>query len=264
MKQRIPLIAYVLGVDVLAVAMTVSLPIDGAAQRIVTLLVVLGLATIVGARAVHIPHLRIHLTASDAFLFFGLLAVGPMAAPLAALAGTLGATVGGRPRPGGLRAAFNLGAVPLSAAAAAWVYLALAGSERSNPVAAALPLCAAAACFLIVNLTLVVLVMVLAGRARVRDVLRSSGACSLNSAFCSMLVGAGLAMLVESTGPAGILLALPATFAILDGFHRLNQRMAREERAVRTTPPLARRLSRFFVPLPRSRTATGIHPRRRT
>jgi len=155
MKPRI-LISFVLAVDVSALIVLAVLPAGALGEQLSTLLLLVGLATLAGARPVHIPTLRHEITASHPFIFLALATVGSLAAALVALAGVVGAALGRRGRlPLTIHFVFNLGTVVLSTAAAAGAFLVAGGRPGQALPALILPLVAATAAYFITNSGLV-------------------------------------------------------------------------------------------------------------
>ena len=147
--------AFVLAVDIAALVVLAMLPTAGLRDRPGMLVVLIALTAVAGARPVRIPASKIEMTPTHPFIFVALAALGPMPAVLAGLAGVAGAAVGGGRRPAAIRAAFNLGAVALSSAAASGAFLALRGDAVGDLGALMLPLAAAAVAFFIANTGLV-------------------------------------------------------------------------------------------------------------
>ncbi len=155
MKSR-SLISFVLAVDVSALIVLALLPAGALDGRLSTLLLLVALAILAGARPVSIPHLRHEVTASHPFIFLALATAGPFAAALVAMAGVVGAA-GGRKRrlPLTIHFVFNLGAVVLSAAAASVLFLVAGGRPGQAVPSLIFPLSAATAAYFMTNSGLV-------------------------------------------------------------------------------------------------------------
>ena len=146
--------AYVALVDLAAVAALALLPLTGLVDRAGTVLLLAALAAAVGARPIRIARLRVQVGAFDLFVFGGLLTMAPLAAPLVALAGVIGATLGPHRRPLSMRTAFNLGAVPLSASLAALTFSALLTDGSRDLAELVVPLLVATALYFLANTAL--------------------------------------------------------------------------------------------------------------
>jgi len=149
----------------------------------------------VGPQSVAFPRHRVQITAADCFLFYCLVVHGPMGGMAAAFVGTLGAIVLGDRRPNAQQAAFNLGAIPLSAGLAGVVFELLRAD--SSPFVAII---AAAAVFGIVNTLLVIVVLKLEGKTDVRQALLGPAAGFIASVFVTAILGHVLAR-VSTMGP---------------------------------------------------------------
>ena len=95
MKSK-KLISFVLAVDVSALIVLAVVPAGALGGHSSTLLLLVGLAALAGARPVHIPYQRHEVTVSHPFIFLALATVGVIGAALVAMAGVIGAMVGGR------------------------------------------------------------------------------------------------------------------------------------------------------------------------
>ncbi|MDH3626690.1 MAG: hypothetical protein OEV00_03220 [Acidobacteriota bacterium] len=176
------------------------------------MLTLIGLAAFVGSRSVKVPALKIEVTAGDAFTFLGLLAVGPLAAPIVALAGTASAVIASdhfkRRR---LKAIFNMASVTLSAAASAWAHQAILAGEQLGSYTYAVAVVVAGVTFGLVNTLLVALVMRIATGTSVVSNWLGFGPWAVGSSMGSLLIALGLLSLIPSVGFAGLVLGLFGT-----------------------------------------------------
>ena len=149
------LITLVLAVDVAALAALFVLPTTGFEERLGVLLLLAGLAALVGSRPVRISPLKLEMIPTHPFILVALAALGPMAAVLVSVAGVVAAAIGGGRRPKAIRLAFNLGAVILSTAGASWAFFGVGGGFSQALGALMLPLATATAAFFVINSGLV-------------------------------------------------------------------------------------------------------------
>jgi hypothetical protein len=144
----------------------------------------------VGPQTIAFPRHRVQITAADCFLFYCLVAHGPLGAMTAAFVGTLGAHELGERRPSPQQGMFNLSSIPLSAGAAGYVFHALSGDAGLW-----LPLMAAAAVFAVTNTLLVTLALAIEGKTRVVQSLTGPGLGFIVSVFVTAAAGGALAEL---------------------------------------------------------------------
>jgi len=213
------LLALVVAVNTLALAATAFLSPASLFDRPVTLITLIVLALVVGTRSIRIPRLDVYVIAADAFVFFALIALTPAAAPLVAAASVVGSAVGQNNRFLSIKTAFNLGAVSLSVAAGAWVYVMLGGSSGgvyavlggsggAAVAPSALPLVAAAVTYALFNVPLTATAVHLGtGRSWGVTVRESIGFAVVSNITCAML-GIGLLFVALGAGPAGLALGL--------------------------------------------------------
>jgi hypothetical protein len=217
---------YVLGVGAAALVAIATLPAAGFLERPLTLPLLLALAAAGGARSTRIASIRIQVTLSDLFLFCAIAVLAPLAVPLVALAGVTGALLGPERRPLSLRTIFNLATVPLSAALAARVFLALDGHQAWSPLDQAGPLLVAGGAFYAANLILVALVIHLETGRGVLAAVARFGPWTAVSCLTSLLLGMGLLVLVKALGPLMLVLGFVATGPMAA---YLREQKAREE-----------------------------------
>ena len=174
MKSR-ALISFVFAVDVSALIVLALLPAGALGEQLSTLLLLVGLATLAGARPVHIPSLRHEVTVSHPFIFLALATVGPLAAALVAMAGVVGAALGRRGRRSlTIHFVFNLGTMVLSTAAAAGAFLLAGGRPGQALHSLIFPLVAATAAYFIANSGFVAAVIALEKRRGLFSTWRTS------------------------------------------------------------------------------------------
>jgi hypothetical protein len=226
--------ALVAGTVVAAFISIALLPAAGIFEQPVTLSLLVALAAAVGSRSVHIPYLKMQVTASDIFVFCALVAIAPMAAPLVALASVVGAVLGRGRRPFSIRTVFNLGAVPLSMAAAVFLFLG-AGGEAGNPTGSILPLLVAAIVYPLFNMALAATAIRLETGRSWFSICKQSISCVLVSSLSSALLGAGLLLVLIEIGPLGLILgvvpALPIAAYLRSHLKRAARYVSRRERS---------------------------------
>ncbi len=216
------LIAYVVLVDLAALAAFAFSPWAGVSENPGTVVLLAFLAALAGSRPVMLPRLRTEVSASDAFGLCALAAFGSVAAGVVAFASVIGATLGERKRPSLVRLAFNLGAVPLAmlcAGAAFWAARGVPGTPVRHTVFA---LALAGVVYFLLNTALVAGAISLARgqgfRAAWGHSLLWTGAASITG----ISVAALLLLVLETVGPWALLIGVPPAW-ILTLFFRTNR-----------------------------------------
>lgn len=209
--------AYVAVATVAAMLAIASLPVDGLAQSAVVVAALALCSAVIGSRSIRLPGTGLRVTASDLFVFVALAGPAPLAAPLVAAAGTLGSEWGALRERKLRRSIFNFAVVPLSAALASWVVLAISSSfsGRAAPILAVL---AGSVVYLSVNLALVAGAVALEGRRPFFATVASAGPWALVSVLASAVMGLGLHAVVAGVGPPALCLGfavIPPTSAYL-------------------------------------------------
>jgi len=210
--------AYVIAVFVAGLAGTLLLSPDGLRQEWLIFLALLVLAALSGSRAVRIPRLRVQLTAADMFTFCAIATLAPMAAPVVAMAGVLGAQFGPDRQPLSKKTIFNLGAVMLAASGAAWCYGFLLGSDGSGVAMATPYLLATGAIYLALNLILVAVAVALENKSKALNVFSVTAPKACVACFASLVLALGLVLVVEAVGPGALVLGLFGTAPLLAYF----------------------------------------------
>ncbi|MDH3629143.1 MAG: hypothetical protein OEV00_02815 [Acidobacteriota bacterium] len=209
---------YIIGIDAAAIAAAIAMPHEGLVERTPALFTLIALAALTGARSVQIPRLNLKLTPGDVFTFCALPIVGPLGAVLVAFASTLSAVAPGKKRPKPMQVAFNLGALPLSAAAAAVVWQILPAAGSTGMTGGLLALLVAAAAFLIVNGLLVGLMLRLHNKTAFFPFWARAISLSFGPTLLSLLAAVGLAAFIEITGPVGLALGLFVSAELVRAF----------------------------------------------
>ena len=207
--------AYVAMVDLAALALLALYPAAGLKDNPGTLVLLLVLVAVLGMRPVRIRSLKIQVAALDLFVLSALVLLDPKTAPLIALVGVIAAVFGPGRRPMSIRAAFNLGVVPLSASLAALTYVRLIGDATDDAARYAIPLVAATAVYFIVNTVLAALAVALETKKNLFSVWIGFGPWNGVSTLASMVMAIGLAVLVGSFGPLVLLIGLIISIPIL-------------------------------------------------
>ena len=229
---------------VLGVA-TTALPVVAATSAIDppvrgdALALLVALAAVAGAHPVRIPSLRCEITATHPAIFCAIAALGPSAAVLAAVAGVLGAAIARRGNgPGGLRLVYNLAAVSLSTAAAAWTFHAL-GGRSGLPLSNILgPLAAAATVYFLVNSGLVAAAIAAETRRSLVESWLSSLAWTVPSQFTGLTVAALLLLVLETLGPRGLVLGIPPVWLLVAFYRAHRARIEEQDRRIREVESL--------------------------
>jgi len=210
--------AYVTAVLVAGLATTLLLSTDGLRQEWLMFLALLILAALSGSRAVRIPRLGVQLTAADMFTFCAVALLAPMAAPVVAMVGVLGAQFGPDRQPLSLKTAFNVGAVMVAASGAAGCFGALQGTSGAGIVEATPYLLASAAVYLAINLVLVAVAVSLENRSKALGVFSITAPRAAVACFASLVLAMGLVLAVQAAGPAALILGLFGTAPLLAYF----------------------------------------------
>jgi hypothetical protein len=233
---------------VVAATSAIDAPIRGDA-----LVLLVALAAIAGAHPVRISSLRCELTATHPAIFCAMAALGPSAAVLTAAAGVLGAAVARKGKgPGGLRLAYNLAAVSLSAAAAAWTFH-LSGGRPGDPLGTALgPLTAAAITYFFVNSGLVAAAIALETRRSLPSSWVSSLGWTVPSYFTGLTVAALLLLVLETLGPRGLVLGIPPIWLLVSFYRAHRERVEEQDRRIREVEGLNVQLEERIDQLRRS------------
>ncbi len=207
--------AYVVLVDLAALALLALFPATDLRQSLGTLLLLAVLVTLLGARPVRIRSLRIQVAALDLFILSALIMLDPMTAPLVALVGVVAVVFGPGRRPLSLRTAFNLGVLPLSASLAALTYVQLVNEGMEPAARYAIPLIAASAVFYLANTVLAGMAISMEARKNLFTVWFGFGPSNGVSTLASMVMAIGLAVLVQTFGPVILLIGLIISIPIL-------------------------------------------------
>lgn len=207
--------AYVAAVDLAALVLLAIFPATGLKEAPGTLALLVILVAILGLRPARIRSLKIQVAALDLFILSALLMLDPLAAPLVALAGVLGAVFGPGRRPFSIRAVFNLGVVPLSASLAALTYVRLIGDPTDPNAAYAIPLVAATAVYFLVNTVLAALAVSLETKRNPFLVWTGFGPWNGVSTLTSMVMAIGMFVLMDVFGPFVLLIGLIISIPIL-------------------------------------------------
>ncbi len=207
--------AYVAVVDLAALALLALFPATRLKESPVILLLLLVLVVVLGMRPVRIRSLKIQVAALDLFILSALIMLDPLAAPLVALVGVICAVFGPGRRPFSIRAAFNLGVVPLSASLAALTFVKMIGSGMESGVRYALPLVAATAVYFLVNTVLAALAVAMETKRNLFSIWMGFGPWNGVSTLASMVMAIGLLVLVDAFGPFVLLLGLIISIPIL-------------------------------------------------
>jgi len=218
---------------VVAATGAINSPVRGDA-----LALLVALAAVAGAHPVRISSLRCELTATHPAIFCALAALGPSAAILAAVAGVLGAAVARRGKGSVLRLAYNLAAVSLATASAAWTFHVL-GGRPGDPLSAILgPLAAAATVYFLVNSGLVAAAIALEMQRSFQASWVSSLSWTVPSYFTGLTVAALLLLVLETLGPRGLVLGIPPIWLLVAFYRAHRERVEEQERRIRDVEAL--------------------------
>jgi len=229
---------------VVAATSAIDPPVRGDA-----LALLVALAAVAGAHPVRISALRCELTATHPAIFCALAALGPSAAILAAAAGVVGAAVARRGKGPGLRLAYNLAAVSLATAAAAWTFHVF-GARPGAPLRTILgPLAVAATTYFLVNSGLVAAAIALETRRSLATSWASSLSWTVPSHFTGLTVAALLLLVLETLGPRGLVLGVPPIWLLVAFYRAHHERVEEQERRIREVEVLNTELAKRVAEL---------------
>jgi hypothetical protein len=230
--------AYVIVVDAAALATLLVLPFTGQGQRFGAFLLLIALAAMVGTRSIRIQGLRMQLSPLDLFILCALMTVAPVAGPLVALAGVGGSLVGPNRRPFSLRTAFNLGALPLSASAAAVVFTGLGGAAGDSPTLLVTPILSASLAFLVCNATLVAIAVALETPERLDGMWARAFCWNAVACLSSMVTALGVAEFGDALGYGALSLGLFPAIPTL-AYFRMNRSKVEGRDVIADSPEVA-------------------------
>ncbi len=216
------------------------------------LLLLVALAALAGANPVRISALRCELTATHPAIFCALAALGPSAAILTAVAGVVGAAVARRGKLPSLRLAYNLAAVSLAAALAAWAFHALGGRAGQPLRTILVPLAGAATVYFLANSGLVAAAIALEMRRSFAASWTSSLSWTVPSYFTGLTIAAVLLLVLESLGPRGLVLGIPPIWLLAAFYRAHRERVEEQERRIHEVEALNSELGRRLAELRRA------------
>jgi signal transduction histidine kinase len=220
--------AYVVGVDLLAVALVALLLRQHAADHWVGTFLLSTLVALAGATPVRIPALKVRVSSTDPFVFTALAAYGPMPACIVAIVGVLSSSFqkGSHRRP--MHLAFNLGNVVFATGVASLAY-AFAGGVPGGPVQNQIwPLVVATTFAFVINTVLVsVAIMLDTGQGFIKT-WRESGLWTGVSTYLGMTLAVGLLFVLKLVGPSGLALGIPPCW-MLAAFYRTHKERQEEQ-----------------------------------
>jgi hypothetical protein len=232
--------AYVLAVTLAAagalLVLPSSAPAQGAEAGVLGLLVVL--SALAGARPVRIPFQRVHLTTTHPVLLCALAALGAYPAVLVALAGVVSSRLAHARSTAPIRLVFNLAAVTVSTAAAAWSFTAL-GAVPGAPARELLwPLTCATTVYFLVNTGLVTPAIALEKGLGLGQVWKSTFASIGVSYATGLSVTVCMLLLLDGVGPWGLALAVPPVWLLVAFYRNHLARLEERERRIREVEQL--------------------------
>ena len=229
---RLALKLFNLLVNTLASVLVALLPRPTGADVWTTTLILAGLAAFAGYNPVHIASLRTRLIATHPFVFCALATVGPLGAMLVALTGLLG-TLPLRTGMDTFRTMFNVGAVTLSTAITAWVFL-LSGGVPGAPLRTVLgPLAAGATAYFLINTGLVAKAISMDKALPFLEAWHGCVQWTTLSFFSGMALASGLVLYMEALGDWGLALGVPPCFLLISFYRAFKDRTEEQERRLR-------------------------------
>jgi len=238
---------YVVAVDVCAVAALAIAVAGGRGGPFQTLALLAALAALAGLRPVRFARFKTELTATHPFVLVAVAVMGPLEGILVALVGLTGALV----RPGRplhpLRTAFNLGAVTVASAVAAWSFLATGGTVGGSLWLSFAPLAAATAAYFLVNTGLVTVAIAFQQRTPFLVVWRESFQWTAVAYFTGLTLAAAMLAALQSWGIWVLALAIPPCWLLLAFYKAHREAIQEHERRVQEVEALNAELEQKVV-----------------
>ena len=223
---------YVVAVDLCALAALAVAAAGGWGGDLRTFALLAALAALAGLRPVRFARFKTELTATHPFVLVAVAVLGPLEGILVALIGLTGVLV----RPGRplhpLRTAFNLGAVTVASAVAAWSYLATGGTVGGSLWTTFAPLAAATAAYFLVNTGLVTIAIAFQQRTPVLEVWRESFQWTAVAYFTGLTLAAAMLAALQSWGIWVLALAIPPCWLLLAFYKAHREAIQEHERRV--------------------------------
>jgi hypothetical protein len=238
------LAAFVLGVDIAALAALATLPTAGLTEKAGIAAFMVVLAAVAGARPVRMTGLRLEMTPTHPLILIGLALQGPMTAAAVGLGGVIGAACGRRRRSAPLRLPFNLGAVALSVSAAAWVFLAMGGRPGAALLDLLWPLAGATTLYFVMNSGLVSAAIAMERRQPLFRTWRVSFRWTIASYFAGLTLAALLLLVFQALGPWGLTLAIPPCWLLVSFYREHKKRVHEKQQRVDEVEALNANLDR--------------------
>ena len=238
------LLRLVLLVDLCALGAWLTLPGGDLSESALTILLLAALGAMAGARPVRISALGTEVAATHPFVFCALGVGGAAAAGLVAFAGVGGAVAAERRRHKGMHLAFNLGAVALATAAAAWAFLLAGGRPGESTLTLLWPLTAAAAVYFIANTGLVAVVISVEKGEPVSATWQRSFRWTTAAYFTGLSLAVALLLLLRTLGPWGLALGVPPSWLLAAFYRAYKDRQEEHARRIREVEALNADLER--------------------
>ncbi len=223
------LVAYVLAVEAAALAVVWALPLHELTHNTTVTGVFVTLAALIGTRPIRIPGVRTDVSATDPFVIGAMAFCGGLPAALAASAGVLGASATRARRPRLVQVLFNLAVGVLGAGLGYRTLVALGGGPGIATLQQIVPLALATVVYFLVN---TVLVAGAVSFERGISLIANWGDSALwtsVSAFTGLTLGSLLLLLLEATGPTGVILGLPPCLLLVKFYHSHKERLERQQ-----------------------------------
>jgi signal transduction histidine kinase len=173
--------------------------------------------------------------------------LGPLEAIAVAAIGLTGVLVRPGRRMGGIRTAFNLGAVVLAAAAASLAFLGTGGRVGASIWVSFGPLAAATAAYFLVNTVLVSVAIALQQQAPIIDVWRESFQWTTVSYFTGLTLAAVMLVVLQAWGLWAVALAIPPCWLLLAFYRAHNEAIQEHERRIEEVEELNAELEQRVV-----------------
>jgi signal transduction histidine kinase len=242
-ERKNRLLGLVLLVDLCALWAWILLPGGDLSERALTIVLLAALGAMAGARPVRISALGTEVAATHPFIFCALGVAGPAAAGLVAFAGLAGAVLAER-RVKKMHLAFNVGAVALATAAAAWAFLTAGGAPGASTLTLVWPLTAAAAVYFIANTGLVAVVISMEKGERFGATWQRSFRWTTAAYFTGLSLAVALLVGLRTLGPWGLALGVPPCWLLAAFYRAYKDRQEEHARRIREVEALNADLER--------------------
>ncbi|MDH3629157.1 MAG: diguanylate cyclase [Acidobacteriota bacterium] len=220
------LLAFVIGVDILAIGAVLQLPLVDLQRAPLTLFLMLAISALTGFRPIHIHPLRTTVSASDPFLLASIAALGGIPALLVGLISILSSMIGAKMRFDATRTPFNFAAAAVSITAASWIFESLVSG--TSVLSQVLPLAAATTVYFLINSILVSIAISIERKSSFVSTWARTSLWTAATIYCAMTLAVALLFVMEVAGPAALVLGVPPLWLFI-AYYRSRRDHLREQ-----------------------------------